>query len=565
MTRTPVRPRTILHLESLQGRDAPATLVGPTKLTYQDTDGDNVTVTFSKPIVNPGNANSIFTFDFGTVDGSNATKQLLRSINLTGVGQAASGTAITVTAVRSPSTGGDGFAAVGHIDATGIDLGTVTIDGDLGRIRSGDATTTTAGAKGLTVQSMGRYRTTTGAPDLFTTIEGKLGFLKVKSDMKEASVAVHSGLDGQIGSVFVGGSLIGGIGDGSGGIFPDGDVGFITILGNMTGASGLGSGSVLCGGKLAGMKVGGSISGGIGDASGAIKSGGAMGLVTIVGNLIGGAGTTSGEVSTSAKVAGVRVGGSVLGGTGIQSGRIVTGETGTIAIGGDLVGGSATGATSLNQSGIVIAGRVASFSLGGSLIAGTDNTSGFFQENGAVRVANDVGTVLIKGSIIGNATNPAIISARGKATPTATADVAIGSLRVLGRVEFGQILAGYVTGNIAVNADAQIGTVTIGGDWIASSIAAGALTGANGFFGDGDDAKMSGMGIKDDSLVLSKINSLTIGGQVMGTVGGTDHFGAVAEIVGAVKIGGTQIPLSAGKSNDDFFVGFTVDMKVNEI
>ena len=564
MTRTPIRPRTVLCLESLEGRDAPATLVGPTKVTYQDTDGDNVTVLFTKPILNAGNVNSVFTFDTGTVDGSNSTKQQLRSINLTGIALAA-GTTISVSAVRSPVTGGDGFAAVGQVNATGIDLGAVTIDGDLGRILAGDATTTTSGMAGLTARSMGRYRTTTGAPDLFTTIQGKLGFLKVKSDLIEASVAVHGGPDGKIGSVFVGGSLIGGIGTGSGGIFPEGDLGFVTIVGNMTGASGLGSGSVLGGGKLAGAKVGGSVRGGIGDASGAIKSGGAMGFVNIVGNLIGGAGITSGEVSTSAKVVGVRVGGSLQGGTGVQSGRIVTGETGSITIGGDVVGGSATGTTSLNQSGMIIAGRVAKLTLGGSLIAGTDNTTGFFQENGAIRINNDVGAMLIKGSIIGNTTNPAIISARGKATPTATTDVAIGSLRVLGRVEFGQILAGYLTGNIAANADAQIGTVSVGGDWIASSIAAGALAGADGFFGNADDVKMSGMGIKDDSLVFSKIGSLTIGGQVLGTIGGIDHFGFVAEIIGAVKVGGTPLSLSAGKSNDDFLVGITGDLKVNEI
>ncbi len=184
--------------------------------------------------------------------------------------------------------------------------------------------------------------------------------------------------------------------------------------------------------------------------------------------------------------------------------------------------------------------------------------------NGAIRVDDDIGTVLIKGSIVGNSTNSAILSARGKAVPTATTDVAIGKLTVLGRVEFAHILAGVDVNGVALNADAQIGAVSVGGDWIASSIAAGAVSG-NGFFGDTDDAKMSGPGVKDDSLVFSKITSLTIGGQVMGTVGGTDHFGIVAENVGLVKVGGVTFPTTAGNSNDDFFIGITLDFKVNEV
>src|SRR5262245_60504375 len=50
------RPRpSTLRLESLEPRDAPATLVSPMKLTYQDADGDNVAVVFSKPILNATN------------------------------------------------------------------------------------------------------------------------------------------------------------------------------------------------------------------------------------------------------------------------------------------------------------------------------------------------------------------------------------------------------------------------------------------------------------------------------------------------------------------------------
>ena len=58
--------------EPIEG--AGASIVSPTQLTYRDIDGDNVTVTFSKPILtSDGLANSFFGFSTGNVNGSNAT------------------------------------------------------------------------------------------------------------------------------------------------------------------------------------------------------------------------------------------------------------------------------------------------------------------------------------------------------------------------------------------------------------------------------------------------------------------------------------------------------------
>jgi len=41
-------------LQTLESREPPATLVNPTTVTYRDTDGDNVTVQFSKPVLTAG-------------------------------------------------------------------------------------------------------------------------------------------------------------------------------------------------------------------------------------------------------------------------------------------------------------------------------------------------------------------------------------------------------------------------------------------------------------------------------------------------------------------------------
>ena len=292
--------RSHLGLEQLESRDAPATLVSATKLTYQDVDGDNVTVTLSKPLLNQGNVNSVFLFDTGTVEGFNSTKQQLRTIKLTGFGAAAAGTSITTVATRGPLTGGDGFAALGQVDATGIDLGGVTIDGDLGRVLAGDATTSTSGLTGLTVHSLGRFGTSTGAPDLRTVIQGKLGFLKIKSDVREASVSVEGAADGRLGSVSIGGSLIGGGGNFSGRIISEGAMGVVRVRGDVLGGGGSESAEIRSGdfgdttrGTLAGVTIGGSLLGGAGNLSGRIESNGAMGAVKIAGKVQGGGGSES--------------------------------------------------------------------------------------------------------------------------------------------------------------------------------------------------------------------------------------------------------------------------------
>jgi hypothetical protein len=108
--------------------------------------------------------------------------------------------------------------------------------------------------------------------------------------------------------------------------------------------------------------------------------------------------------------------------------------------------------------------------------------------------------------------------------------------------------------------------VVIGHDWIASDLVAGAVDGGNGF-GNLLDAKISGGGVKDVATVFSRITSIVIGGQVLGTVGGTDHFGFVAENIGSFKVKGgtTTFPMLAGNGNDAFFVGLLGDLAVREI
>jgi hypothetical protein len=146
-------------------------------------------------------------------------------------------------------------------------------------------------------------------------------------------------------------------------------------------------------------------------------------------------------------------------------------------------------------------------------------------------------------------------------------DVAMGEIKVGGRVDFAHILAGYDDDLDPVNADAQIGAVTVGGDWVASNLIAGASNaGALAKFGDGSDVKIAGG--NDSGQTFSKIASIKIGGFVFGTpatANSGDHFGFVAESIGSFKAGGFNYALNPALHADDFNVGGNADVGVFEI
>src|SRR5262249_15423852 len=155
------------------------------------------------------------------------------------------------------ANGGDGFANVGEINADFLDLDAVFIQGDLGRIRAGHGNSATSGLKGLTVQSLGLFGLNTGATSLSTNINGKLDFLTVQSDVKEADIKVHGHPNGKIGSITIGGSLLGGSVSQSGAIIADGDIGLVTIKGDVRGGDGDNSAEIVTERKMAGVTIGG--------------------------------------------------------------------------------------------------------------------------------------------------------------------------------------------------------------------------------------------------------------------------------------------------------------------
>ncbi len=402
------------------------TLVNPTTATYTDVDGDLVTIKTSKGTLG---LSDFFLFSSGAVGGAQ-----LAAVNFEDDGAEFRNADLTITAART-AIGGDGRVNVGRIDATGVDLRNVSVEGDLRAIFAGDANLVTTGLAALTIGSMGRLGLSTqgGSGFGFSTVQGELGALNIGSDLVSAPINVS------------------------------------------VGAGKLGFGAV-------------------------------------------------------------NIGGSILGGVEIFTGLTTDGAAGAIVIGQDIRGG-----TGESTGRIFVGGNIASLTVGGSVVGG----SGAF--SGAVFSQGTIGAVKIGGDL-----DSSIIAARN----------GVASASIAGSVLNSRILAGYDSSIAPVNADATIGAVAVAGDWVASSLVAGAMS-TDAFFGNGGDALIAG----GDPAKVATIASIAIAGQVLGTVGGADFYGFVAERIVSFSVGGTAFPLTAGRSNDlaGLDVGATFDVKVREV
>jgi hypothetical protein len=232
---------------------------------------------------------------------------------------------------------------------------------------------------------------------------------------------------------------------------------------------------------------------------------------------------------------------------------------------GNIQGSNNSGAAILTNTGYLQCNAINSLTVGGALTSGANTGTGSLDTSGAIRSSTYI-TSLTLGNIAGHASNPAIISAVGQANVPygATSDVAIGSLTVKSNAVWGDILAGYSTDTqnstvltgTGVNADAQIGAVTIGGSLTATNIVAGVGPGAGGYFGNATSAALSGAGVTDLPSIVSRISRIVVSGTVSGTGASTpDTFGIAAQYVVSASVDGTVLKLAAGADNDTFANG----------
>ncbi len=597
-----------LSLEALETKAVPAQMVSAMKMVYQDIDGDDVTVSFTKPVLTAANVNTVFTFNTGTVDGTVNTPQKLFKIDLTSVAAAAQNTGITVGA--KPFQGnGDSFTTVGEINAAGIDLALVNIDGDLGRLSAGDATTSTQAAGAITVQSLGRFGLSSGAPDVVSSVNGKVKSLTVKSDVFKATFNVGGGADGQLGALTIKGSLIGGQAANSGRIASSGAMGAVNIDGDIAGGDGIFSGSV-AGGSIKSVSVGGSMRA-EGQESAQIFSFSTLGPVIVGGDLIGKV-NGSGVIEADGNMTGVFVSGSVIGRDG-ESGviRSLNGSLGNVTVGVDLVGGPEAlsgmiyGKTSLKDvfvGGDVVGGAGADsghvgtdgpagkWTVGGALRGGAGEFSGSLQAGGAV-----AGPVLVVEDVVGDAGASSGLIIGGKlGKVTISGSMFGGTGGNSGQVfSFSSIDGAYLNGDLVGNVDdtglieaqGDIGTVSItgsiyGGKTQVGGTGSGVVRSLGGSLGPvlvlnslvggaGDNAGiiradagsiasltvggsvLGGAGARSGNVSSGEIKAVTITGDLKGYTG-IDTGEIIGGKIGDVAIGGSVIGGAGGNSGQVF-------------
>lgn len=558
-------------IEPLEPRIAPANLVisnfGKTA-KWTDVDGDLVTLTSSKAILDE------FDFSFLPQEAGDIGFQLAR-LDLTD--DAAQGASLTFSAKRDAvAKVGDGFVNVGWIDARNSDLATVIVPGDLARLDVGDFNPATTALASITVFTAGVFggltqdtAVPTGTPTVDWIVFGRLGAMTVKGDFGanlNVLGSTNNAAAGSIGTINILGDLFANNpaltnttlfpGKGAGYIFGAGVIGSVKIGGDVLGGSSTYSGSISSTSSITSVTIGGSVSGGTGNFSGHIFADATLGSATIAGNIVSGGehdvdGTptpsfAAGSIGAGVKLAKVTVGGGVFGGASYFGGSIFTpigsfGKIGTVTIKGIL-----TGSTEVFGS-----GQDATLVFNGIY---SDSTIG------AVKVG------ALQGRSPGSPVN---IVAKGMLHPANNAQaLAIASVTVARGMSSAQILAGFDASLAPASSDVQIGPVKVGNNVVGSSIAAGVSQGSDIFFGNGDDVSSASINPQDNAAIRSRIASVTVGGYLVGSSQADDSFAFEAEEIGAVKIGPTVLPMtvrSALNGPDDFLLSVSHDFRIREL
>jgi hypothetical protein len=414
-------------------------------------------------------------------------------------------------------------------------MGAVKIGGD---VRAGSARHSATIGTGSTLASVTIGGSLVGEPlenSGQITSFAAMGPIKIGRDVQGGSISSAAALT----RVLVHGSMV------ESGIISEGALGPVTIGGDLRGEAV--GGFIVSTKTIASVTIGGSLIGGPGNGTGRISSQGAMGPVKIGGDLAGGNGANSflsGLIKSDSTIASVTIGGSIIGGTASGSGEIfAAGTLGPVKIGGDLRGGSLSD-QDLSDSGFIRGERITSVTITGSVIAGRDDSgTKALIHNASIAAAHDIGSIFIGSNVLGSVglngdVTKLVFSATGQPAATATSDVAIGKLTVLGSVERAQILAGYDISQMPQNRDAQIGPVKIGRDWVASDLVAGVQDAGAAGFGQGDVT--IGLGSS-----IAKIASIAIGGSIAGVADSAETFAFESHVIGSFKLHGATIAIPA--------------------
>lgn len=347
-------------VESLEARVTPAvyfsdvpdgapTIVDPSTVTYRDVDGDTVTVKFSKGIIDSQETLDAI-FDFAEVQVGYGIKGYdLKGIsleNFAGDAKLLRNLDISVSAETTTLNGtdmewlvfgmdgaavpnsraitqdfGDGQVNVGSIDGASIDLGNVTIDGNLGKITAGDTKTSNGGLRSLTVESLGALGDAAEAPagDYTSVVNGALKNFDVAGNVSGALLKIQGGKHGDLLNAHVGGDILGGA------IKAEGTIKTLVLDGSLVGTEAANTGLIYASDDIKALSIGGDLKGGSGALSGSVAAGDAISKISIAGNLLGGAGEKSGSVASfEGKIGKVDHDGAATAGLGTDSGKFLS-------------------------------------------------------------------------------------------------------------------------------------------------------------------------------------------------------------------------------------------------
>ena len=435
-------------------------IISAREFEFIDEDGDLVNIKVSKGALFARNQFGVLASrgivsvaDAGTVGG-----KLITSINTLGTGREFEGANISVT--RKAQAGfdrvTDGRVNVGEIISAvvgfgslqqGVNLGSVKVDGDLGRIVAGSTLKPSSIAK----LDVGSFGVNEGANGTQSILFGRAGSILVRGDMEGSAffvgttVSLSTGFTtglGTVGSFTIGGKLIGGSGEQSGYISSNAKIGKISVggivggegndsgaiqatssigaftaLGDVQGGEGFGSGNVI-GSSIGKVTFGAAAKKGTsavrasligGDAgpdpdlgsnqilaqvgSGAIVSFSGIKSISMIGDIRGGVGNNSGMIFANANVGKVTVG-DIVGGGGESSGRIRVIGSLTSLTAGTIQGSNSNLAGSVQVDGKLGQAKIA------NLFGSTENTTaaGAISRAGSI-AAGDIGKIFVSGSI----------------------------------------------------------------------------------------------------------------------------------------------------------------------
>jgi hypothetical protein len=316
------------------------------------------------------------------------------------------------------------------------------------------------------------------------------------------------------------GGIVGGVGDDSGSLSVLGSLGKLTVKGSIRGEA---------------------------EGSARVQVLGDLGAVNITGSIEGGTGRDSAALLAFSNIGSIKIGGSLKGGDGDGSASLAAGNNiGPITIRGSMFVGGDSG-----ESGEIFAvKRLESLSVRGSIIG----LEPFVTGRSNITAGEDIGSIKVGGSILGGDRTIRIF-AGGQATP-GLLDLAIGRIVVKGTMENTNIVVGNNDpfDSSDDNGDASIGSILIGGEFVASNILLGVDVGPDDDFGTADDSFI-GFG---QATKFSTLASLTIRGQALGSVTfpTINHY-IMAERVGKVSVNGVNIPVP---TNDTVFIGASGDL-----